>query len=249
MVRQLFARFGSVLRDGFRIWWLAPLVPALVAVPEAIQHVVEIRIGMFESREAFTLLAGDPRRMAWGYPKVAGLLLAILATVRFLGTRNRKDTWWDLRDVAWKNLLIAVALIAASIVPGLLLEGSMGADAAEWVHRAFSLAILPLLPLMVLALAGDNELSLRRAYRLPGWVASLRLLVFVAIIWLPLQWWHGLNHTWALGAPDVAVWALMMLDVIVVGVLATMAGSAMWHGARPAVPDAGANSPHAPAAA
>lgn len=243
-MRQLLDRFGTVLRDGFRIWWLAPLVPALVAAPEAIQHVVEIRIGMFESREAFTLLADDARRMAWGYPKVAGLLLAILAAIRVLGTQDGESAWWDLRNVAWKGLLIAMSLIGLTIVPGLLLEPRIGAEAAEWVDVALSIAILPLLYLLVMSLAGKRDLTLRRAYRLPGWLAALRLLAFMAIVWVPLQYWHELNHTWALGAPDALVWALMTLDVIVVGLLATLAGSAMWNAVRPANSDAGPAIPH-----
>lgn len=234
---SLLDRFGSVLRDGFRIWWLAPLIPALVVVPEAIQHIVEIRIGMFDSPAASASLADDQRRMVWGYAKVAGLLLAILATARFWGAHSRDRAWWDLRSVAWRNLLVAVALTAASTVPGLLLKDSIGADAAEWVDIALSLAILPLLYLMVASLAGDRDLTLSQAYRLPGWLASLRLLAFVAVVWVPLQWLHELNHKWAMGAPDAIVWTLMTLDVFVVGLLATMAGSAMWNSVRPVAQD------------
>lgn len=126
MIRSIPTDFLAVLRDGFRIWWLAPLIPLLVVVPEALQHVAEIRIGMFESRADFAALANDPRRMTWGIVKVIGLLIAILATVRFWGMRENAQRWWDVRGIAWKNLLLGIALIALGAVPGLLLEYALG---------------------------------------------------------------------------------------------------------------------------
>ena len=64
MLRLLATRIGSVFRDGFRIWILAPIIPALIGLPEFAQHVVEIQIGMFDSREAGQALANDPTRWA-----------------------------------------------------------------------------------------------------------------------------------------------------------------------------------------
>ena len=88
MIRSILQEFLAVLRDGFRIWRLALLIPLLVAIPEAIQHVAEIRIGMFESRDMARAVADDPRRMVWGHLKIAGLVLAILAAVRFWAPRR-----------------------------------------------------------------------------------------------------------------------------------------------------------------
>jgi len=233
-MRATFTRLGAVLRDGFRIWWLAPLVPLLAVVPEAAQHLAEIRIGMFDSLQAARVVADDPRRMVWGYLKIAGLLLAILATVRFWAARGSGRPWWDLRGVAWRNLLLAVLLMGLSLVPAAALKWAVGeARAGLWIDIAVTLATLPLLTLLAGGLAGDRELGLRAVFR-NGWLTSLRIFVFAALVWAPLAVLHMMNHRWAMGGPDWAVWLLMGFDSLVVGLLATMAGAAIHHGYAPA---------------
>ena len=56
-MRDGLIRAGRALVDlypkGLSLFWLAPAVMGLVVIPEFLQHVVEIRLGMFDSREAF----------------------------------------------------------------------------------------------------------------------------------------------------------------------------------------------------
>lgn len=229
MIRETFTLFGRTLRDGFRIWWLAPLIPALVAVPEMIQHVAEIRIGMFEGEDAFKALADDPRRMVWGILKIAGLVLAILASTRFWGAREAGQRWWDLRGVRWKALLVALALLLAAGLPGMMLQPLIGADNSWIVDIVLSIATLPLMVMLVDALGGRDSMGVRQYFRF-GWVPAIRMLLFAAAVWVPLQWLHGQNHTWAMGQPGALVWALMVFDALLVGLLATMAGTAFHHG-------------------
>lgn len=75
IARRLLATY----RLGARRLIAAPLIVALVAVPELVQHFVEIKMGMFASQAAFKALAFDPTRWAFGYAKLAGLWLAMLA--------------------------------------------------------------------------------------------------------------------------------------------------------------------------
>ena len=229
MIGAVFSRFSAALRDGFRIWWLAPLIPALVVVPEFIQHVAEIRIGMFDSREAARALSDDPRRMVWGYLKIAGLLIAILAAARFWGARASGTRWWDLRTVRLGALALAFGLMLLTGLPEILLEGRVSEEIGMAITLAISLATLPLLVLLVAALVGDGSMTLRSAFR-NGWLPALRMLVFAAILWVPLQWLHGKNHDWAMGQDSAIVWALMVFDSLVVGLLAMMAGTAFHHG-------------------
>ncbi len=234
MIRTVLAALVGTLRDGFRIWWLAPVIPLLVVVPEAIQHVVEISIGMFDSREAARALGDDPRRMAAGALKVVGLVLAILATIRFwssrdLGGRETGGRWWDPRAIAWRNFFIALGLIILSSLPGLLLRPTLGEEASAWIDLGVLLATLPLLVLLASGLSGDRSDSLGRVYR-HGWLSALAIVVLAAIVWIPLQYLHGLNHQWAMGAPALAQWALMAFDSLVVGLLATMTGTAIHRG-------------------
>lgn len=229
MIRANFVRFAEVLRDGFRIWWLAPLVPMLAVVPEAIQHVAEIRIGMLESREAAVALGDDPRRMVWGYLKIAGLLLAILAAVRFWAAREQGLSWYSPRGIRWGALLLVLALMLLTSLPELLLANRLTPDAQLGLTLAITVLTLPLFTMLVGALIGDAAMTLRRAF-IHGWWPALRMVLFIAATWIPLQWLHGKNHDWAFGAPEAAVWALMAFDSLVVGLLATMAGTALHHG-------------------
>lgn len=228
-MRGVLAALQGTLRDGFRIWWLAPLIPLLVVIPEAIQHVAEISIGMFDSREAARALGDDPRRMIWGYLKLAGLVLAVLATIRFWGTRESGARWWDLSAIAWRNLSIALGLLILSALPGLLVQPYVGEAIAGGIDIALLVATLPLLVLLASGLGGDRTDSLGRVYR-RGWLSALAIVVLVAIFWIPLQYLHGMNHQWAMGAPALAQWTLMAFDSLVVGLLATLAGAAIHHG-------------------
>lgn len=232
VVTALLRRFGEVLRDGLRLWWLAPVIPLIVVLPEFVQHVAEIDLGMFESRERAVAVADDPQRMIPGYVKVAGLLLAILATIRFWGARRQGTRWYDLRHVAWKPLLIAFGLLVLSALPAMGIRMQWGDMAGDVADLVITVVTLPLLVMLVLALAGDRTVGVGSVYR-TGWLAALRMIVFAAIVWLPLQWLHQANHTWAFGAEPALVWALMVFDSLVVGLLATYAGTALHHGAMP----------------
>lgn len=226
-------RFAAVLRDGVRIWWLAPVIPLLIVLPEFAQHVAEIRLGMFEGGDAARAAANDPARWAFGYAKIAGLLLAILATIRFWGSHGRPQRWWDLRDVRWRAVALAVLLIALSAVPGWLVEPVLGDPWTPVIDFVLMLAALPSLVLLVAGLAGDRRVTLRTAFTTgAGWLSALRMIVFAAAVWIPLQWLHGANHRWAMEAAEPVVWALMVWDSLVVGLLATMAGTALHHGWR-----------------
>ena len=232
MLRPLGNRIKSIFRDGVRIWVLAPIVPALIVVPEFAQHVMEIQIGMFDSREAGQVLANDSTRWAFGYAKLAGLVLAILATVRFWGAAKNGGRWWSLGSIAWRNLLVALVLIALTNLPGILLEDLLGEAWTQGINVALSLATLPLLVLLVHGLSGDRDASLQSVFR-HDWFAAVRVLVFTAMVWIPLQYLHGKNHEWAFGEPAALVWLLMTFDSIVVGLIATLAGTAIHHGALP----------------
>lgn len=225
----IVSRFIETIRDGFRLFWLAPAIIALVAIPEFVQHIAEIQIGMFESREAFRAMSDDPRRLVWGVLKIAGLLLAILAAIRFWGTRNRAERWWDLRGIAWKNLVVALALLALVGIPGELLKPVIGELGGNVLGIVLSILTLPLLVLLAAGLIGNKAVGLTRVFKF-GWLAAICMIVFAAIVWIPLQWLHGANHDWAMGAADPLVWALMVFDALVVGAIAALAGTALFQG-------------------
>ena len=234
--RAVQAWFGLLLRSiiqlyarGISMLWVAPLVLALVVVPEFVQHVAEIQLGMFDSREGARAVADDPLRWAFGYAKIAGLVLTFLAAARFWWVRRRGGRWWDLRTIAWGRFLLGFLLFGGLPLfaePFKPLVGTTAKDVATWV---ITFAALPFALLMLAGLFGDRRSTLRRMWT-RGWPALLILCVLLPLAFVPAQFLHGYNHRWAFGAEPVLVWTLMIFDSLVVGLLAGLTGTALYLG-------------------
>ncbi|HVR90480.1 MAG TPA: hypothetical protein VHG29_05245 [Novosphingobium sp.] len=221
----------ATLRDGLALFRLAPLIPLIAIIPEFLQHIAEIKLGMFASRAAFAALAMDPVRWGWGYLKIAGLVLGLLAAARFWGAREQGERWWDLRKLPWGMVLAAIALNVIAGLPMLLLDGRIDARALQALNVVVTIATLPLLVYLVAALLGDRTMTLALVYR-SGWWAALRIALLVAISFVPLQLLHGFDHRLAFGQPPMLVWLLMAWDALVVGAMAALMGTALHHGYR-----------------
>ncbi|RDC60769.1 hypothetical protein HME9302_01985 [Alteripontixanthobacter maritimus] len=234
-MKFVIIRFLAALRDGFALWWLAPLVPLIVVIPEFVQHIAEIELGMFASAAAFSELAQDPTRLMFGSLKLIGLLLAILAALRFFGAREQGLPWWNLHGVLWGRLLVSLVLLGLAGVPGMVMGESFGTLPRQLVDIVLTIATLPLLTWLVSAIIGDREMTFARIWT-AGWLPALRIAVFMAVVFAPLQLLHMALHDWALGAASWLVWALMVFDAAVVGLMATMVGSAAYHGYSKVLP-------------
>jgi hypothetical protein len=216
---------------GFSLLWKAPLVLALVGIPEFIQHIVEIRLGMFDSPEAFRALAADPTRMAFGIAKIIGLIAAMLAAARYWATRESGRPWYGVADIAWRRFAIGFLLFMLLPAAPALLESRIGKSNAQAIGIAMSLILLPMLFLMLAGLFGDRKTTTRVMWRRSWpWAALMAALLVIAFV--PAQWLHGMNHRWALGAEPALVWALMIFDSILVGLLAGLVGTALYLGYR-----------------
>lgn len=214
---------------GFSLFWKAPLVLALIVVPEFVQHVVEIDLGMFDSRQAFAALALDPTRMAFGYVKIAGLVLAFLASARFWWTKDHGGHWANPKDFAWGRLLLGLLLfMGIPSIPELF-----KAQIEPWLYQTLvwglSLAMLPMLFLLLAGLFGDRTTPVAAMWR-RAWPWLFLTALLAVLAFAPAQWLHGMNHRWALGADPVVVWALMIFDSLLVGVLAGLTGTALYLG-------------------
>ena len=237
-MNRALAALGHGLRTTFvggtRLFVLAPVIPLLAIVPEFVQHVAEIRLGMFESREAFGALAMHPERWSFGYAKIAGFILAILAAARYWGGAHNR--WWDLRGVAWGPFLIAFAVNAVVSVAVVAIRQRLAGTSYMVFEIAASIATLPLLLYLIGPLLGDRTMTLRRAYT-GGWGRLVLMAVLLVVAFLPAQIVHGLNHTWALGKEPAVVWALMTWDAVLVGLMACWFGAALGAGYRSGEPD------------
>lgn len=67
-----------------------PLLALVPFVFEMVQHVIEVRIGLYGSAAAAQALQYDPLRMSFGLLKTAALLSAGYWITRFVATRNPK---------------------------------------------------------------------------------------------------------------------------------------------------------------
>jgi hypothetical protein len=217
---------GEVYRKGLTLPALAPAIFAIVVLPEGAQHVAEIQLGMFTSREAFMALSADATRMAFGAVKVAGLILAILLTARFWHTGSvRAAVLMPPRDLA--RTVFAVAIGFAASLPAEWAATTQQPPFIYWPVVSLSwLVSFLLLVYLIGALVGDRGMTLRASFT-RGWkVLPLLALLVVAAFW-PAATLHAYAHKWALGASPAAVWTLMAGDALLVGLMATLTGSAL----------------------
>jgi hypothetical protein len=219
---------AEVYRKGFTLILAAPAVAAIAIVPEFVQHVAEIQLGMFASRDAFVALQADPARMAFGVAKVAGLVLCMLAAARYWACAGsvKRTFAMPLKDVG--RTLFALALNLVVSLPQVLTKAAGLPTMLEYAIVAASWILsLLLLAYAVGAVIGDREMSLarslRRGWRFVPWIALLG-----AVAYLPAFALHMGAHWLAIGASAPVVWLVMALDALVVGLLATLVGSALY---------------------
>ena len=229
-MRGFFRSAGRALAllypRGVSMFWLAPAVLALVVIPEFAQHVVEIRLGMFESAEAARSIQNDPTRWAFGYVKVAGLVLTFLAAARFWWAREHGGRWWDVRDLAWSRLALgALIVFGVGSLPELL-EGTFDPTIVKVVGAAWMLLTLPGLFMLLAGLFGDRATPIAAMWR-RGWPWLLLTALLLILAFVPASWLHGMNHRWAMGAGPLKLWALMIWDSLLVGLLAGLVGTAL----------------------
>lgn len=230
-LRSVGRAMVETYRHGGRMVVMAPLILAIAVVPEFLQHIAEIHLGMFDSVDRFRALANDPLRWNFGYVKVAGFLIAILATARF----------WSVGSV--RRTLLVPPLALAKVVGGLLLGyalawpfqwlGQQGLSPVIGIPPKLVSAVIQagILIYMVGALLEDGSVTAKRAMTslLP---AAILLCVLAAIAFAPSQALHMANHKLAMGQPLSIVWALMIFDALWVGLFAGLVGSALFVGSR-----------------
>lgn len=227
ILRTLFSAIGDYLTRTVSLFWIGPAVVALVVVPEFAQHVAEIHLGMFDSLAIGRSLANDPLRWAFGYAKLTGLALTFFASARFWWCRAHGGRWYDVRKLGWVRLLLGFVLFFAIGSVGELFPLLAGREPPVAVSILFSLLSLPFLFVMIAGLFGDRATPLK-ALVLKSWPWLLLLALLLPLVFAPLSWLHGMNHKWAMGAPDAVVWALMIFDSLVVGLMASSVGAALF---------------------
>ena len=220
--------FLAAQRDALLLWKYAPAIPLIVILAEFVQHAVEIRMGMFASLDAFRSLQMDAARMAFGGIKLAMMLIAVLLAARFWTNRHSGARWWSFAGIGWKQVLLGVGIQGAASLPGLF-DVPLPPPAELGLGVALTVASLPGLVLIIGGILGDYETGLAKVYG-QGWGQGLRMAVYAAPGWAVLSVMHDWHHMMAMGRPASMVWPLMAWDALVVGLTASLAGTALHHG-------------------
>jgi hypothetical protein len=228
MIRRFWRGYGELLRHGLGLWRAAPLIPLIAIVTEFVQHIVEVRLGMFASKAAFHALAFDPLRWQAGYIKIAGFWIAIFAAMIATGGLPLGSV---LRAVPWRRALFALALNAVVVALSLAISERAPSLGGTVLNAILSIVTLPLLTYLIGALLNDPAMDLRAAYT-RGWWRLLRMALLVVPVFAMGQLVHMLDHTLAIGRPPMVVWALMSWDALWIGVMACCTGAALAVGYR-----------------
>ena len=226
---------GRGIYDSYRLGGktmiVAPAIVALVVVPEFVQHIVEITMGMFDSRATAHVLAQSPLRWAFGYVKLAGFLLAMIFTARLWAMEGSVSRAVRIAPLALGLIILSIAVFMF-VGFGIQIAGRAIGPRAE----ALALIVSGVLQLMVIVwvvgqVIEDHTVTLWGS--LTSYVPTagvMSILLFAAFA--PSQALHGLDHKLAMEQPRAIVWALMTFDALVVGLLAALVGSAMFVGYR-----------------
>ena len=231
------------------VWRYALACPLLFAVPvvvEFIQHVIEMRIGMYDSVAAAQAVEANGARLGWGVVKTLSLALAGYWVARFLLLRDgaaeaRRFDPVAVRLYAWV-MLFGLAWTVVSLWGDELLRPIGLGEQAMAIGVAFGLVgfILSILlaPWKVGAALGNAELGFVRSIGLVGWGVWWGV-IFALLALLPPMVVHYAFAFLAMGAPPAAAWAILAVDSLLVGYLGAIIAAIDIAIARRAVERAG----------
>lgn len=233
-----------------------PVLFLIPVVVELAQHVVELRLGMYESLAAFRAQAANPDRTVMGLLKVGAMLLPSWWFIRYIG--------FDGSPAAARRLdLRALGLWGVTLVwsLGFALLDMFGPSPGGWlglgalgtsllsglIHLAGVILGFYLLPWTVAWTLGNAAI---------GPLVSIRLMrgyIWCAVGYafagaLPLIVLHYALGYAAVGLPVAWAAAILVVDALVVGILTLTINGSAWLGAWHAARDQGVSlRPPAPA--
>ena len=214
-------------RDSAQIMVALPALFALAAGTEFIQHVIEQRIGMFESFESAEATAGHAARMGFGQVKILSLILLLYWVSRWQAYRDRPDrsVLGDRRSALLflGVVLLGIALGLVQQFGGALLSPLVSNPRAllaiglAYFAASFALEIY-LTGWKVGAALGNSRLSIPASFRIMHgnfWWS----LGFSIVMILPLMVLHYALNIIAIGKAAAPLWAILAADALVVGYL------------------------------
>lgn len=222
-IRETYATSARFIRA-------LPLIVAVPVVAEAAQHVVEWRIGMYDSLALASAVEAHPLRMGFGYVKTAALLLICYWVFRYFGLRGDAARARRLEPGAVASfvpvLMFGVVMMITNrgvteALAAALPEGAGQLLALFGVLFALMAFELFFAPWKVASALDNRRVDMGRSLAIMrgnfGWSFAFLLAMF-----LPLMVLHYLLGGLAIGAPAPVAALLLAVDCLVVGALAVV---------------------------
>ncbi|WP_375395253.1 hypothetical protein [uncultured Sphingomonas sp.] len=230
MIRAFFATWGGAFRDTAELARRLPLLIAAMVAVELIQHVVEVKVGMFGPVPADRKAASmDAVRLGFGWTKMAAVFALDFFATRYFVTRDTVEAMRPSRHAGRRYLGVAAfqAVIAAVVIyaAGILALFGIGEDrvmALRFVAASGQQLLEPLLMLWYAnAAMGTHAYGPLRSARATGWFYPWALLlIFVAR--LPFSAAHQMLNRWPAGKGAGLLWPALVLDAVIVGIMVAL---------------------------
>jgi hypothetical protein len=223
----MLSNIGTIYRDSVRFAVAMPLIFLVPALPELIQHVVEFRLGMYDSIVAFRASAASNERMTIGFVKVLALLLPGYWLVRYMAwgdagravqPEGRALTLW-LPVFAFSAASGAVELFAPPLhqLAGVAGRGGMLLDGSA--RLLLSVLSIYLTAWSVAAPLGNAAVGPLRSLQVMGGFFWQTVLYLVAGA-LPLMAVHYGLGLGGIGRSAAVTAVMLAIDGLVVALLA-----------------------------
>lgn len=223
-----------------------PLLALIPTVFEMLQHVVEVKIGMYDSLAMAKATEHHPLRMAFGMVKVLSLVIPAYWITRFLafGDPVRARA---IEPVAIRLFCGVIAFHTAMAAIQLFMLPQSAT--AMLIAFAIGQVVACLIPAWSVAAAlGNPDIGLRRSVRIMAPRLPWTFVLLLAAL-LPLMIPHYALGAVAIMAPKAWLWPALILDSLLVGwlcaIMVASAYVAAGHGAAAHRVDLATNAPKA----
>jgi len=217
-VRRFLADLIGAHRDGLRVVGGLPWLFGAIILWEFAQHVIEYRIGFFDSRAAAKAVSLDGSRLALGWVKMILVYVGGFFAIRYLVLGRAAAMRPDARTmrryapyVAYSLLLTGLIIYAERLVPAGRINTLRG------IVGLGQIAVEPLLILWIVSAATAGPIRTPwQSARVTGWFYVWALALFF-VGRLPLNLAHRALGLYPIGKPALLLWPMLALDALVVG--------------------------------
>ena len=233
----IWQALGATYKEAGLFLFACPLLALVPVVVEMIQHIVEMRIGMYDSIAMAKQAEHDPWRMGFGMLKIIALLLPIYWVTRFIHFDRdaKRAAAWDATAVrlfaVYMLLQIAIAAIQLFALPATA-SWLLGTFVFTEIFAALTAAWCVAAPL------GNPIIGLSASARMMTRFLPATILIFLAAM-LPLMVPHYILGAAAIFGPAWSKWPILIVDSLLVGWLCAVLVASGYFAAKRAADTSG----------